>query len=287
MPMSSAYCLIGHPLGHSLSPFIHKRLFELSGRDASYRLQDIAPESFERDIPALLRQIGGCNVTIPYKQKILPFLDRIEGKAALYQTVNTVAVTESGTVGYNTDADGFLCALREAAIPLEGRVLILGAGGAGTVLAFEAALAGCRIVSYDPFAPEASVRLCNRLREAVPHVECEAVTVLPDGAFDLLINASPVGMYPHTDACPLPDDRLAQCAAVFDVIYNPTETQLIRRAKAMGKPAVGGAAMLVWQAVRAHEIWDGDTYTNEEVQGIIRELEETVNRDFPVQEGSI
>ena len=83
------------------------------------------------------------------------------------------------------------------------------------------------------------------------------------------------------------EKQLELCDHVFDVIYNPTETQLIRMAKAMGKPAVGGAAMLVWQAVRAHEIWDGDTYTNEEVQGIIRELEETVNRDFPVQEGSI
>ncbi|MBE6763228.1 MAG: shikimate dehydrogenase [Ruminococcaceae bacterium] len=269
MPMSSAYCLIGHPLGHSLSPFIHKRLFELSGRDASYRLQDIAPESFERDIPALLRQIGGCNVTIPYKQKILPFLDRIEGKAALYQTVNTVAVTESGTVGYNTDADGFLCALREAAIPLEGRVLILGAGGAGTVLAFEAALAGCRIVSYDPFAPEASVRLCNRLREAVPHVECEAVTVLPDGAFDLLINASPVGMYPHTDACPLPDDRLAQCAAVFDVIYNPRQTQLLQKAAANGAKTAGGMAMLVWQAAIAHKLWFGADFQPADIAALI------------------
>lgn len=253
--MSSAYCLIGHPLGHSLSPFIHKRLFELSGRDASYCLQDMAPENFEKDIPALLRRIGGCNITIPYKQKILPFLDRIEGKAALYQTVNTVAVTTNGTVGYNTDADGFLCALREAAIPLEGRVLILGAGGAGTVLAFEAASAGCRIVSYDPFATDASVRLCNRLREVVPTVECEAVTALPDGTFDLLINASPVGMYPHTDACPLPDDRLAQCAAVFDVIYNPRQTLLLQKATANGAKTAGGMAMLVWQAAIAHKLW--------------------------------
>lgn len=267
--MSSALCLIGHPLGHSLSPFIHKRLFELSGRDGRYTLQDIAPEALDTAFPALLKVIDGCNVTIPHKQKVLPFLDRIEGKAAIYKTVNTVSVTENGIVGYNTDADGFLCALREADIPLKGRVCLLGAGGAGTVLGFEAALAGCEVVSYDPFSPEASERLCERLREVAPQVVCDAAKELPTGAFDLLINTSPVGMYPKTDACPVPDSLIGNCRAAFDAIYNPRQTLLLQKASANGAKTAGGMAMLVWQAAIAHKHWFGTEFDPADIAQLI------------------
>ncbi len=267
--MSTALCLIGHPLGHSLSPFIHKRLFELSDREGNYTLHDIDPDALGTEFPALLKTIRGCNVTIPYKQKVLPFLDRIEGKAAVYKTVNTVSVTEDGIVGYNTDADGFLHALQDAGIPLRGRVCLLGAGGAGTVLGFEAALAGCEVVSYDPFAPEASERLCERLREVAPQVRCEAAKTLPEGDFDLLINTSPVGMYPKTDACPVPDSLIAGCKAVFDAIYNPRETLLLQKAKANGAKTAGGMAMLVWQAAIAQGHWFGTTFDPAEIAGLI------------------
>lgn len=267
--MSSSYCLIGHPLGHSLSPYIHRCLFALSGCEATYTLTDIDPADLETAFPALLKTIGGCNVTIPYKQRVLPFLDRLEGKAALYQTVNTVAVTQNGVVGYNTDADGFLCALRDADIPLSGRVCLLGAGGAGTVLGFEAALAGCEVVSYDPFAPEASERLCARLREVAPGVACEAAKALPAGDFDLLINSSPVGMFPKTDACPIPDELIFRAAAVFDAIYNPRETLLLQKAAANGAKTAGGMAMLVWQAAIAQGHWFGVRFEESDIATII------------------
>ena len=269
--MSSSFCLIGHPLGHSLSPFIHARLFALANREETYTLNDIAPEDLDAAFPALLKTIHGCNVTIPHKQRVLPHLDRIEGKAAIYRTVNTVAVTESGTVGYNTDADGFLCALREAGIPLKGRVFILGAGGAGTVLSFEAALAGCDIVSYDPYAPEASERLCAKLREVAPDIHCEAAKTMPQGPFDLLINSSPVGMYPHVEECPVPDELIAQCNAVFDVIYNPRETALLRKAAANGAKTAGGMAMLVWQAAIAHKHWFGAEFDPADIAQLIND----------------
>ena len=267
--MTPSLCLIGHPLGHSLSPFIHDRLFALSGRDGNYALCDVAPDTFDREIPDIFARISGCNVTIPYKQRILPFLDRIEGKAALYQTVNTVAVTERGTVGYNTDADGFLCALREADIPLCGRVLVLGAGGAGTVLGFEAALAGCELLSYDPYAPDACERLCARAREIAPEATCTAIRELPAGPINLLINSSPVGMYPHTDACPVPDELIARCRAVFDVIYNPRQTALLQKAAANGAKTAGGMAMLVWQAAIAHRHWFGTEFDPADIARLI------------------
>ncbi len=257
--MPSSLCLIGHPLGHSLSPFIHDRLFALAGRDGDYTLCDIAPEAFDSEISAVLKRIRGCNVTIPYKQNILPHLDRIEGKAALYQTVNTVAVTEHGIVGYNTDADGFLCALHEAGIPLEGRVLVLGAGGAGTVIGFEAATAGCELVCYNR-THETAAQLCAQIRKAIPEANCTAISELPDGPIDLLINTTSVGMYPHSDACPVPDELIARCGAVFDVIYNPQKTALLQKAEANGAKTAGGMAMLVWQAAIAHRHWFGSEF---------------------------
>lgn len=119
------YGLIGHPLGHSLSPFIHRRLFALQGREGSYTLQDLEPSRLKEELPALLEQMAGLNVTIPYKQEVLPFLDTLEGRAALYRSVNTIAVTGNQGrpvyTGYNTDADGFrLSRLRRGFPWLEG-----------------------------------------------------------------------------------------------------------------------------------------------------------------------
>ena len=98
--------------------------------------------------------------------------------------------------------------------------------------------------------------------------------------YDLLLNATPVGMYPKVEGCPVVDEVIENSDAVFDVIYNPRETQLIKKAKAMGKTVSGGMAMLVWQAVSAHTIWDGDLYTNDEVNKIIGEMEILVEKDF-------
>ena len=268
--MSSSLCLLGHPLGHSLSPFIHERLFALSGRDGNYALCDVAPDAFDREIPDVFSRIDGCNVTIPYKQKILPFLACIEGKAALYRTVNTVAVTDRGAIGYNTDADGFLCALREAGIPLHGRVLVLGAGGAGTVIAFEAALAGCEVLCYNR-THETAETLCAQIRNAVPDATCTAVGEIPDGAIDLLINTTSVGMYPRTDACPVSDDVIARCHAVFDVIYNPRQTALLQKAAANGAKTAGGMAMLVWQAAIAHRHWFGTEFDPADIARLIED----------------
>ncbi len=277
------YTLIGNPLGHSMSPMIHDRLFALKNREAEYTLTAIPTEELA-DRAQALRTLEGYNITIPHKVDIIPFLDALDETAKRYHSVNCVANRNGKSTGYNTDCEGFLRSVEN--LPLNGRVLLIGCGGVGRMMGIEAALHGAELTLG---ILEQDRPLAERLRDeiAVLAPECKVEIVLSNaltGSFDLLLNACPVGMYPKTNACPVRDAVIAASGAVFDAIYNPTETLLVRKAKAQGKPAVGGAAMLVWQAVRAHEIWDGDTYTNEEVQGIIRELEETVNRDFPVQE---
>lgn len=280
---SSKFCLIGHPLGHSMSPFIHNRLFALLGMEnVTYDKRDLAPEILAHALPLLLDDCRGLNVTIPHKQAVIPYLTRLEGRAELYQSVNTIAVTEEGAIGYNTDAAGFQRALQEAGAPLSGRVALLGCGGVGRTFACEAALAGCRIVNAvrdaDLAAAEELRRFVLGLAPAVDYT-ITSLSAL-EGTFDLLINATPVGMYPRADVSPVPDGVLSRSRAVFDAIYNPRETRLLARAKAAGALTIGGMAMLVWQAADAQSIWFGREFDPQAVAGVIEEALEEMERTF-------
>lgn len=276
------FAVIGHPLGHSMSPFIHRRLFGLLGIEAEYTMRDIPPEKLGEELPALLGRCSGINVTIPHKQAVIPMLARLEGRAELYRSVNTIAVTPQGAVGYNTDAYGFLRALKEGGAPLAGRVALLGCGGVGRTFACEAALAGCRIVNGVREADrEAAVALKAFVQELVPDVEY-TITSLSDmeGEFDLLINATPVGMYPQVEASPVTEGVLSRTRAVFDAVYNPRETRLLKMARAQGARTIGGMAMLVWQAAQAQTIWFGREFDPAQVAHVVEEALTEMERIF-------
>ena len=140
--MSKHYAVIGHPIGHTMSPFIHKRLFELAGVDADYTQLDIPPESLEKEFHQSLAKLDGYNITIPHKQSIIPFLDELDEKAQMYGSVNTVLNSGGRTKGFTTDPDGFLKAIDAAGIKLDGRIMILGCGGVARTMAYEIALMG-------------------------------------------------------------------------------------------------------------------------------------------------
>lgn len=276
------YTLIGHPLGHSMSPFIHDRLFKLKGREVSYSLTDISPEDLESKKDYLKNEFIGYNITIPHKVAVIPFVDKMDESAKKYNSVNCVANTANGSIGYNTDCDGFLRSLEMNDIALNGRVLLLGCGGVGRMMAIESISHGADLTIA---IIEEARDMCNTLLEEIskkfPNVNVKVVLMSKiSGKYDLLMNATPVGMFPKVDNCPVSDEIIYNCNAVFDVIYNPTETELVKKFKSQGKKAVGGMAMLVLQAVKAHELWDNDTYTDEEVNEIIRQSNEKVEKDF-------
>lgn len=270
------YTLIGHPLGHSMSPFIHERLFAMAGKEASYTLTDIAPEHLEGKEP-FLRSLRGFNITIPHKMAVIPMVDELDESSKRYESVNCVANKNGKLIGYNTDCDGFTMSVRD--YPMDGKVLLIGCGGVGRMIATEALRHGADltigIIPQDQKLVEAFIQ---EAKAAMPDAVVRyAITAEIHEKFDVIINASPVGMYPKTDACPVPDELIDQADYFFDVIYNPTKTLFLRKALAQGKTARGGAAMLVLQAVRAHEIWDGDTYTQEQIDSIIAEMEQTID----------
>ena len=268
------YTLIGGKLGHSLSPQIHERLFALKGRQAEYSLTEISEEELKAG-RSRLETFAGLNVTIPHKLKVMPLLDRLDRSAELYGTVNCIDNKGGVLTGYNTDCDGFLESVRAMGASLSGNVLLIGCGGVGRMIAIASALAGAALTVQviEPDIPLAEKTAAD-IKELRPDADVDIVLAdyLHRAHYDLLVNATPVGMFPKTDACPVSDELIERSDAVFDVIYNPLETQLIKKARTMGKPAENGMAMLVWQAVSAHRIWDGDEYTKDEVRGIIDEV---------------
>ena len=225
------YGLLGRKLGHSWSVPIHAAL-----GNGAYRLLELEPDELA---PFLRRKdIGGLNVTIPYKRDVMPLCDEIDPAAEAIGSVNTIVRRADGKlVGYNTDIDGFLYMARRAGISLSGKkVVILGSGGASLTAQAAARQEGAaEVVVVSRSGPDNYDNLSR-------HADAE-----------ILVNATPVGMYPGNGHSPVDLSAFPACQGVLDVIYNPRRTALLLRAEARGIPCSDGLPMLVAQAVAAEE----------------------------------
>lgn len=282
------FALIGHPLGHSVSPAIHQKLFDLSGRKGTYTLLPIAPEDFlsqtAKDQRDMLR---GYNVTIPYKVTMLNQLDAIDPDAKRYGAINVVDNRDGVRTGYNTDVFGFLQTLKSHGVALhDAKVCVVGAGGVGRMFAMEAALAGAKVtIAVRKQSLSKAEALAEHIESFSPVYSAKiADTEALPGGWDLIINATSCGMYPHTQEMPIGQAALIETKHLFDCIYNPGKTLLMRCAEKVGCHAFGGMDMLVWQAVQAHTIWDGDTYPAEQIDLLIAEMRRHIEKSFLLQE---
>lgn len=291
--------VIGHPIGHTMSPFIHKRLFALEGHSVSYQVLDVPDLS--ASLPAL-RSLDCFNVTIPHKGAIIPFLDELEENARRFGSVNTVKVEAGRMKGYTTDGAGCCKALENHGVDCSGRVLLLGNGGAARAMAFEAAVrqrdldltVACRessqpkavalaqeVAAFLRERGDRAFRLCVKTYEELEEESLPGHSAL---GFDLLLNATSVGMYPNTGESPVSGAVLSRCAAVFDAVYNPAQTELLRLAGQAGAKTIGGMEMLVYQAVAAHEIWYGSRFRQEDIALLCQDAQEELSRVFPGKE---
>lgn len=263
------YGLIGYPLGHTMSPFIHQRLFELEGIDGQYDKFEIHPDKLKSKFDEL-KKLRGFNVTIPHKIGIIPYLDELSDKAKLYSAVNTVEVGEK-MIGHNTDCIGFINALKSRNIPLSGDVLICGVGGVSHMFAFEVALAGVKSITLASLASDEKIgsKLADDIKTKYS-IDTKFVPIdKVSGEYNLIINGTPVGMRGVSDDMPVGKSIVDRTQFVFDAIYNPRETALIKTAKANGATVSGGMPMLVWQAVVAQEIWHKFKFDNDDINQII------------------
>lgn len=285
--MKQRTALIGHPLGHTLSPFIHKRLYSLQNLEHSYEVLDIPYilESIEK-----LRTLDAFNVTIPYKEKIIPYLDRIDTKAKIFGSVNTVCIKNGIMTGYTTDGAGVMAAFEKNGISLNGNVLILGTGGAARAIAFEIAYV-CKDANIRIICRNSSTEKAKSIKYGINAISCCEIDIMTydelqtyadneSPHFDVLVNATSVGMYPETKACPVSDKVISCCNTVFDAVYNPTNTELLKLAKENSKNVIYGIDMLVYQAVAAHKIWNDADFRDSDIKKLIYDTKEELSRLF-------
>ena len=268
------YGLLGFPLKHTMSPPIHQRLFELEGvSDFDYTLKEYSPEELSEKISDVLA-LDGFNITIPHKVEIIKYIDELADSAKRYNSVNCVVKKDGRYIGYNTDCDGFLRSIEAAGGKLDGTVLQCGCGGVGRMIAIECVRHGAKLTVSVPEGFEDTVEPVKEYARANGFSD-DIKVVHPneiEGKFDTLINASPVGMFPKVENCPVTEDIIANCGFVFDVIYNPERTKLMQTAEKHGIKTCGGMAMLVWQAVVAHEIWSGANYSDSDIAKLISDM---------------
>ena len=271
-PETARFAVLGQSLPHTWSPYIHNSLFDAAGLDAVYLPVTVPPERLGSVTDVFRSCFSGFNVTIPYKEKILPFLDDIDEAAQVCGAVNTVEIRNGRMIGHITDGLGMLRAIEERGVEThQADVLILGGGGAARVAGSAFLSRGGRVT----FAVR-DAQKGNALAHALAQTQQDglrrlSVRPLADfaEAHDILINCTPVGMYPHGDACPVSADAIARCRAVFDAVYNPRETRLLTLARQNGLPAIEGLGMLFYQAVEAQKFWFGDRVASKAEQSRI------------------
>ncbi|WP_321212138.1 shikimate dehydrogenase [Methanothermobacter sp. DP] len=253
--------IIGYPLTHSLSPQMHNAAFKALGMDWAYVPFPVKPSGLEEAVRGLgALNVRGVNVTIPHKESVLEYIDEVDETASLIGAVNTLKFEEETIRGYNTDASGCLRALEEVKSVDGSSVIILGAGGAARACAFQLAVEGASVTILNR-TPERARALAEDIKVAldirVKHGGYELIPACLEGA-DILIDTTPIGMYPHMDDEPLVKAELMhEGLVVYDLVYNPPETCLLREARAAGAVPVSGLRMLLYQGAEAFRIWTG------------------------------
>ncbi len=250
--------LIGFPLVHSLSPVLHQAALRAAGLEGSYSLYAVESHNTDR-LRELIdcvrtRDLTGLNVTIPHKRSLLPLLDALTSSARMICAVNTIYSLNGRVIGDNTDAPGFARDLdRFEATPASA--LVLGAGGAARAVAYALCNRACA-VSVAARDIRQAQQLAGEFAGVTPlHLDADSLAGVHA---DLVVNATPVGMFPNLGETVWPADLPFPAGAmIYDLVYNPMETQLVRSARAAGLRAVTGLGMLIEQAALSFELWTG------------------------------
>ena len=258
--------LVGYPLEHSLSPKIHSAAFQSCGLEGDYSLFPISPDIKQglEDLLARVRsgEIAGLNVTIPHKQNVIPFLDELTPTAKAIGAVNTIYRVNHELIGDNTDASGFLFDLKrflntKTLRPVDLNALVLGAGGSARAVIYALLDDGWSVVVAARRIEEAQQLAELFLPRELLVMNYDSFDLEPY-IFNLIVNTTPVGMTPNINQSPWPDGvQFPHQATVYDLVYNPRETKLVKDACAAGLSATTGLGMLIEQAALSFEIWTG------------------------------
>jgi shikimate dehydrogenase len=259
--------LFGHPIGHSFSPLFMNRAFELLGINSSYLAFDVAPKALEEALGVFRAlKLVGINVTIPHKERVLGLLDRTEEAARSIGAVNCIYRENGLLVGANTDHTGFLKPLIDRKTMLRGgELLLFGCGGAARAVCYAAFREGVKTVFVTNRTEDRAASFLEWCRFVSPGTRCEylgkkdAVTRTILAQVSVIVNATPVGMFPNAASCPLPESAdIPGRTTVYDLVYNPEETLLLKKARMAGANGINGLEMLVSQGVHSLMHWFED-----------------------------
>ncbi len=276
--------LFAKPARHSISPAMHNLSFSENNIDAVYLAFDVEPENLVTSIESIRTlDMLGVNLSMPHKMAAVPLVDALSPAAALIGAINTIVNDNGHLTGHNTDGIGFMKALEAIDVSIIGETItVIGAGGAATAIISQAALDGVKEIQVfnrkDAFYPVIEVKLQEIAQQTGCNITLQDLaddSALADALnkSQLLVNATGVGMKPNESESPLKDTSLLRASmAVYDVIYNPRETQLLRDAKAAGAKTANGLSMLLYQGAAAFELWTGKEMPVKKVQALIETL---------------
>ena len=262
--MHQAYGVLGYPLGHSLSPYLHNQAFQKLGMDRCYFKWEVKPDDLQGFFQAVrILPLSGVSVTIPYKETVMPFLEMMSREALETGSVNTIYLQEGKLAGANTDYLGFIGPLKN--LNLES-ALVLGAGGASRAVIYGLKKLGVR-----------KIYICNRNRVKARkiadefQVQCKDWAERGDLASDILINTTPLGTRgDNEDQTPWNFNRFP-FKIVYDLVYNPLKTRLLRQAENQGVMIASGLSMFVHQAREQFRIWTGEVFDADWAESLLRE----------------
>lgn len=243
------YGLIGHPLGHSFSKSYFNEKFQNENIDAEYINFDIPDIDDLPEVLASNPELRGLNVTIPYKQKVISFLDSVSPEARAIGAVNVIRITHKGNntklKGFNSDVIGFTKSIEPLLEKKHKKALILGTGGASKAIDYGLRSLGLETVFVSRYERPGTIQY-NRITDDVVR------------EYNVIVNCTPVGMFPHTDECPqLPYDALDEDNILYDLLYNPDETLFMYKGRKKGATVKNGLEMLLLQAFASWEFWNG------------------------------
>jgi shikimate dehydrogenase len=245
---TSLFGLIGNPVAHSLGPLMHNQAFAAAGCNAVYlafRVTD--PGAAINAVRAL--NFKGVSVTLPHKVAVMEHLDKIEAIALKIGAVNTIVNNRGKLTGYNTDCPGAIEALKTRTTIEDKSIALIGAGGAARAIGFGLVTAGGRVTVLNRSRSTGERLAADLQADFLPLNEWEPAR------YEVLINTTPIGMYPDIDATPVPQEGFSKEMVVMDIVYNPLKTRLLQAAEAGGCLTVNGASMFVFQGARQFELW--------------------------------
>lgn len=277
-PRTGVFALIGNPVSHSMSPAIHNAAFMELGLDNIYVAFQVEDVKSALAGMRALDNFRGMSVTIPHKIEVMQYVDEIPDVDRYIGSINTVVKEDGKLIGFNTDGPGAMKAIVDAGVELAGKnVLMLGAGGAARAIAFTLTQKGniARLVLLD-INEEFLSRLAGDLKSGTDALIVED-TLDPVKvkehmvSADLIINCTPVGMHPNEDASLVDEDLFRPGQVVFDVVYNPLETKMLRQARAKGLKVIQGVEMFINQAILQFERFAGADAPEELMRNVVME----------------